>query len=107
VLRPVRCHPAYELWQGALVLKEGIQQLEAGQPVWICLECKLALQKEKLPRLSLANHMWIGDVPSELAALTIPEQLVIARHYPRCYVFKLYPRDGHQLMPVFYAEYME
>jgi hypothetical protein len=86
-----------EMWQGALVLKKCIGHLERGEGVWICSECETALGKKKLPRLALANDMWIGDVPSELQALTIPEQLIIARHYPRCYVFKLYPREGGHL----------
>jgi hypothetical protein len=46
-----------------------------------------------LPKLSLANNLLIGDVPPQLLGLTIPEQLLIARHYPRCYIFKLFPRD--------------
>ena len=85
------------MWRGALVVKECIGRLQKGEDVWVCSECGDALTKKKLPRLSLANDLWIGDVPCELKALTIPEQLMIARHYPRCYVFKLYPRDGGHL----------
>jgi hypothetical protein len=59
----------------------------------------MALRKKKVPRLSLANSLWIGDVPYKLTALTIPEQLLIARHYVRCYVFKLYPREGMGFAP--------
>ena len=85
------------MWRGALVVKECIGRLQKGEDVWVCSECSDALAKKKLPRLSLANDLWIGDVPCELKALTIPEQLMIARHYPHCYVFKLYPRDGGHL----------
>ena len=88
---------AYDTWRGALVMKECIGHLEAGEMVWICSECEVSLVKKKLPRLALANDLWIGQVPCELAALTIPEQLMIARHYPRCYVFKLYPREAAHL----------
>ena len=38
--------------------------------------------------------MWLGDPPLVLRKLTFAEMLLIARHYPRCYVFKLYPKDG-------------
>ena len=31
-----------------------------------------------MPKYALANNLWIGDVPSVLASLTIPEQLLIA-----------------------------
>ena len=60
---------------------------------WMCLDCLRALERHTLPKLSLANNLWIGDVPPELLGLTVPEQLLIARHYPRCYIFKLFPRD--------------
>lgn len=95
LLQPSHQHPAQALWRGALVLG----QFEEGEAAWICTECDIALRKEKVPRYSLANDLWIGEIPWELATLTIPEQLLIARHYPRCYVFKLYPRDGRQLSP--------
>ena len=38
--------------------------------------------------------MWLGDPPLALHKLTFVESLLIARHYTRCYVFKLYPKDG-------------
>ena len=60
---------------------------------WMCFDCLKALEGHTLPKLSLANNLWIGDVPPELLGLTVPEQLLIARHYPRCYIFKLFPRD--------------
>jgi hypothetical protein len=93
-LHPRDNHAAYHLWNGALVVEECIGRLEAGCAVWICSECQTFLQKKTMPRLALANDLWIGRVPCELMALTIPEQLMIARHYPRCYVFKLYPREA-------------
>ena len=36
--------------------------------------------------------MWIGEVPFELASLSIPEQILIARHYPVAYIVKMYPK---------------
>ena len=38
--------------------------------------------------------MWLGDPPLQLRKLTFVENLLIARHHARCYVFKLYPKDG-------------
>ena len=38
--------------------------------------------------------MWLGEPPLVLRKLTFVETLLIARHYARCYVFKLYPKDG-------------
>ncbi|KAF8262739.1 hypothetical protein EI94DRAFT_1600947, partial [Lactarius quietus] len=44
------------------------------------------------PPLALANGMWIGDVPLELKMLTLPERVLIARHFPAAYIVKLYPK---------------
>ncbi|KAG2138763.1 hypothetical protein BD769DRAFT_1351083, partial [Suillus cothurnatus] len=43
--------------------------------------------------------MWIGPIPHELAVLTLPEELLISRHFPRCYIFKLYPKDSRHVNP--------
>jgi hypothetical protein len=39
-------------------------------------------------------------MPLQLTRLTIPEQLLITQHYPRCYIFKLFPRDYDSHIPV-------
>ncbi len=52
-----------------------------------------------MPKFALANNLWLGDIPTELSVLTLPEQLLIARHFPRCYVVKLYPRGGRVCDP--------
>ena len=49
-----------------------------------------SLKKKKTPPLALANGMWIGDVPSALKVLTLPERILIARHFPTAYIVKLY-----------------
>ena len=40
----------------------------------ICQQCYRALTKGKIPMFSVANKMWIGDVPPELQGLTIAEE---------------------------------
>ncbi len=42
--------------------------------------------------LSLVNDMWIGRVPVELHALTVPEVMLISLVYIHCFVFKLHPK---------------
>src|SRR5882762_8731438 len=37
--------------------------------------------------------MWIGEVPFELAVLSLPEQMLIARHFPAALIVKMYPRQ--------------
>jgi hypothetical protein len=83
-----------------LVMHELLEVDEDVVSCWMCFECLRALEREKMPRLALANNLWIGDIPNELMVLTIPEQLLISRHYPRCYIFKLFPRDINSHIPL-------
>jgi hypothetical protein len=75
-----------------VILQHLLEVNEGGVNCWMCFECIRPLERHTLPNFSLAN-LWIGNVPSVLTGLTIPEQLLIARHYPCCYIFKLFPRD--------------
>ncbi|KAH7902809.1 hypothetical protein BJ138DRAFT_969715, partial [Hygrophoropsis aurantiaca] len=53
----------------------------------ICPKCLSTLQKGKTPTLSLANGLWIGEVPDQLKGLTYVEKLLIARvRHNRCIV---------------------
>lgn len=56
------------------------------------MECDRQLQKEKIPTLSLANGMWLGDIPLELSILSLPERILIAKYFPAAYIVKLYPK---------------
>ncbi|KAH9033812.1 hypothetical protein EDB85DRAFT_1864258 [Lactarius pseudohatsudake] len=58
----------------------------------VCGPCVRDLQKDKTPALSLANGMWIGDVPPLLNVLTLPERILVARYFPTAYIVKLYPK---------------
>jgi len=91
LLKPEHPHPVHELWEGILVVKSHIQSDGKG---WVCHDCCQALHLKRLPKLALNNNLWIGETPHVLRVLTFVELLLVARHYPRCYVFKLYPREG-------------
>ena len=83
-----------------VILQDLVEIEEGGVSCWMCFDCLKPLERSVMPKLALANNLWIGDVPVELMDLTIPEQLLIARHYPRCYIFKLFPRDVNTHMPL-------
>ena len=56
----------------------------------ICTDCWTSLAKEKVPKFSVANKVWIGDVPKELQGLTIPEQRFIALYRHNSCIVKLH-----------------
>ena len=87
-------HSAHELFNGMLLSTEYIEQTAGGAYGFWCLSCLTSLRKNKTPKLALANGMWIGRIPTELAILTLPEQMLIALRYTRCHIHKLYPKDG-------------
>src|SRR6266567_1063967 len=53
----------------------------------ICNDCRMSVRKGKVPRLALANGLWLGKVPDELKSLRFVEKLLIARVcHTCCYV---------------------
>ncbi|KAM6488862.1 hypothetical protein JOM56_015682, partial [Amanita muscaria] len=60
----------------------------------VCTRCLSSLKRNERPRFGLCNGLWIGAVPAELQCLSIPEQLLIALTFPRCFVFKMHPKMG-------------
>ncbi|KAF9499205.1 hypothetical protein BDN71DRAFT_1428246 [Pleurotus eryngii] len=69
-------------------------QVHPTDKVDICSDCLRELSRGKTPVISLANNMWIGDIPPELSILTLPERVLIARYFPTAYIVKLYPKNG-------------
>ncbi|KAK7689726.1 hypothetical protein QCA50_006365 [Cerrena zonata] len=45
----------------------------------VCSTCLTALKNDRLPPRSLANGLWVGDIPPELQALNYCEKLMVAR----------------------------
>lgn len=97
LLAPSHTHPAHTLERDMLLecsaLFDGAD-VEGVRYGWICDVCLKTLKAGVRPKLALANNMWIGSVPDELCNLTVPEQMLIALHYPKAFVYKLFTRDG-------------
>ncbi|CAF1498697.1 unnamed protein product [Adineta steineri] len=55
----------------------------------LCQKCSNGLSKEQIPKFSVANNMWLGDVPLELQGLTIPEEKLISLHRHNSCIIKL------------------
>ena len=92
LLVPSVIHYAHVLTGGLLLHRKALCLGREGFEGAVCDECMLSLGKKRLPRLALANDMWIGDVPSQLKNLTIPERVLIARYFPAAYIVKLFLR---------------
>ncbi|KAG1743672.1 uncharacterized protein EDB91DRAFT_1247163 [Suillus paluster] len=65
---------------------------EDGCSRYICGSCLDDINANKTPMLSLANNLWVGEIPNELAMLTLPERVLVALSYPAAYIVKLYPK---------------
>ena len=87
-------HPAHDIYEGMLLEPAGVIEVEGDMHVRICCECLTQLRKDsdKPPEKSLANNLWVGKIPWQLLALTVPECQLIARAHPSAYVYKLYSK---------------
>ncbi|KAF5321196.1 hypothetical protein D9619_001956 [Psilocybe cf. subviscida] len=88
-LRANTPHPAHDTFFSGLLLHPTAVD---GNRISVCTECLSALKKDKQPRLSLSNNLWIGQTPYQLRGLSLPERIMIARHFPAAYIIKLYPK---------------
>lgn len=80
-LIPTTFHPSHILIEGMLLhhnplcySRDPLGQTRAN----VCTSCTASLRLHKTPPLSLANGMWIGDVPLVLRVLTLPERILVA-----------------------------
>jgi hypothetical protein len=55
----------------------------------VCDGCRRDIRKEKVPRLALANNLWIGKVPEELKNLRYVENILVARVRHTCAYVKV------------------
>ena len=55
----------------------------------ICEPCRRDVRKGKVPRLALANNLWLGKVPDELKNLRFVEKILIARVRHTCAYVKV------------------
>src|SRR6202042_3668246 len=76
-LAPSNKHPAHQYTCGLLLHVSAITTTVSGAEGAVWLEGKSRPKKNKLPKLALANGMWIGDIPFVLSVLTLPEQILI------------------------------
>lgn len=55
----------------------------------ICPNCLTCVNETRLPKNSLANGLWIGEVPKELQVLTWAERQLVARVKASAYLVQV------------------
>jgi hypothetical protein len=77
--------------QDILLDPAGVVELEGDEDVMLrlCNPCSRSLQKNKLPRFALANHMFIGLVPEALKDLTPIKESMVALCQAKCWIVQL------------------
>jgi hypothetical protein len=65
--------------QALLRAKKGISNIESN--ISICKICHTSLNYKKMPKLALANGLWIDDAPMMLQKLTMAEETLIAQYW--------------------------
>ena len=55
----------------------------------ICDSCRSSIRNSKIPKLALANGLWIGDVPPHLKCLNFVEKMLVARIRHTCAYVKV------------------
>ncbi|SJL05243.1 uncharacterized protein ARMOST_08609 [Armillaria ostoyae] len=90
LLEPTKAHASHILSSNMLLYTDSKKPME--DEVFLCGDCLRSLQKNQLPRLALANDLWIGHVPYQLGILTLPERVLIVQYFPAAYIVKLYPK---------------
>ena len=94
-LAPSKPHLAQKLMDGMLLHMTPLSHCFYTNGVvfvHLCDSCMLDLKRNKMPKLSLANRMWIRVIPLELKVLTLPEHILVACYFPAAYIIKLYPK---------------
>lgn len=73
-----------------MLYTSGLCQQDKQKICTLCQKCHGALSKGQIPKFSPANNMWLGDIPTELQGLTIPEEKLISLYRHNSCVIKLH-----------------
>ena len=93
ILHPKSFHKAHSLTEGMLLEESGIVMSGNSKRIQVCSGCECELKLGRVLKQALANGMWIGKVPMELAVLTLPKRVLVARCFPAAYIVKLFPKQ--------------
>jgi len=104
LLVPVKLHSAQKLTFGMLLEINVIEERDGILQGHICHDCLRSMMVNNLPPLSLANNMWVGEIPEELSRLNLVERVLVARYFPAAYIVKLFETKRSDQMGCFGRE---
>lgn len=82
--------PSFQYQNGIVLYKSGLFQHNRQDMCRICQKCHAALSKNFIPKFAPANGMWLGDIPTVLQGMTIPEQKLISLYRHNSCIIKLH-----------------
>lgn len=82
-----------------LVDPGGVVCTDEGLFLQLCHRCSSSLLRKKLPRLAIANLNFLGSVPSEMKAMTMVEEMLIARCRTKQCIVKLQDHRNDVSLP--------
>ncbi|CAF1520001.1 unnamed protein product [Adineta steineri] len=81
--------PPFYCENNIILYTSGLFQQNKKNMCTLCQKCHDALTKKHIPKFSVANGMWFGDIPAELQGLTIPEEKLISLYRHNSCIIKL------------------
>lgn len=55
----------------------------------LCRECHRSLSSDRLPKLALANELFVGEIPEALSDLTVVEEAMVSQRRAKCWILHL------------------
>ena len=89
---------------GAVLERKDFKKMDdVVKQLQICNECHQALIKKRVPRLSLANYMYRGELPEEFEDLTWIEEMVCAKYRNTAHIARIYGSSDPSQPKVFHG----
>jgi hypothetical protein len=95
--------PNHPLLHNILLCLEGVVMMSSSNvTLRICHQCHRTLKRGHLPKTAVANDLFFGPIPLQLANLTIIEEVLIAQRHAKSWIVHLHDDSmtlGHSIGP--------
>ncbi|KAJ7054739.1 hypothetical protein C8F01DRAFT_995220, partial [Mycena amicta] len=68
--------------------------MEESGTLWLCQPCARSLMASEIPKFSLRNDLYRGQLPTEFSDLTWPEEMACCLYRTTAHVVRLFSRKG-------------